>query len=302
MPLLTIEAPQNVNFEPEESFKISDIRFAPKTKNFMRWLAFDTCARPFWVLMVTFVPAIIEAFITVKIWDINDLIRENAKAIAAPPRAGLKKAGKHSRLGKVPGREPPTKKWARNGLAHLLKWTQPLETLGFALLLYSAADQFFFRWQSLIEAVAPCETPLGSFQRSATNVSWNMLFAGGAANMPDLEQNTASWLTTNFQVGLPPGNYFVAFSATLKPTFPATYPAGIQMFTPGIIGETITQSEIQELKTGTETDFMIIAEFFVSGFGGTTVGWQTYGSTVPVGVTCVKATCIVSRSINSLAI
>lgn len=301
MPLITIDTPQNVDFSEGRSWTTDDFRFAPKTKNFMRWLAWDTCARPFWVLMITFVPAIIEALITVKIWDINDIIRENAKAQAAPPPRGRRKRGKHASGVRVPGKEAPTRKWSRNGLAHLLTWTQPLETLGFALLLYSAADQFFFRWQSLIEAIAPCAGTTGSFMRSSGTRTWNMLFAGGPALMPDLDQNSAGWNTTAFQVGLPAGDYIAIFTARLTPVFPAVYPAGIQLFTPGIIGETITQSGLQELRTGMPTDFMIIAEFFVTGFGGTTVGWQTYGSTVPVGVLCERAQIVVSQNINSLA-
>lgn len=302
MPLITVESPKNVNFDPGNSWVEEGFRIAPKTKNFMRWLAWDSCAVPFWVIAVTFVPAFLEALITVRVWDINDLIRENARTLAGEPPRGRFRGGKHSRVGRVPGKEPPTKRISKNALTHLLRWTQPLETLGFALLMYAAADQFFFRWQSLIEAVAPCETPQGSFQRSAENQSWNMLFAGGPANMPILEQNTGGWGNNAFVVNVPPGNYFVAFSATLTPTFPATYEAGIQLFTPGIIGETITKSGLQELTTGSDTGFIVIARFFVSGFAGTAIGWQTYGATVPVGVTAKDAHIVVSRSINSLAI
>lgn len=267
----------------------------PGARNFIRFILFDPCSRPFWVYALTFLPAALEAFVSVVTITAADIIRDRARKIAPaggtfPPGNPKRKAGS-----RVPDGKKPTHKTSAGGLAHLLRWTQPIEDIGLALLLYSAADRFFMRWQSLILSVPTCLDDLGSFQRSALNRSWNMLFAGGAANMPDLLQNSANWGNNAFVVGLPPGQYQFVFSATLTPTFPATYDAGIQVFHPGLTGAKITRSGLQAIQTGGNTSFIVQKNFIVTGFAGTTLGWQTYGATVPVGITCVNAHIVVTR-------
>jgi hypothetical protein len=284
-----------LNFDRGEPYRKGDLILFPKTRNFLAQEFSSNCARPFWVYALTFVPAIVEMTLLPFGFDPEDALRSHGRAISGGRSTAGKRGVVHKSRGKVTKGTKPTQRFSQRALSHLLVWTQPLEFIGLSLLIYETADQVSVRWSGLLEKLAPCDSDLGHFMRSASNQSWNQLSSGGPANMPSLDQNSAGWTNTGFSVNLPPGTYVTAMAARLRPTFPATYQSGIRLQIPGALGPKTYSSGLQTLLPAEPKDFSLFATFSTTAGFGTNLGWQTYGDTVPVGVTAVEARVMVAQ-------
>lgn len=271
-----------------------DTLFLGQAKNMLTYVFQSNCSRPLWIYAVTLLPSLVESSALLLFPGPDDYVRSYGKQVSGGGTPKGKRGVKHSRRKKTRTLAKPTNRWSQAGLRHLLAWTQPLEYVGLGMLLYGVATQTEWTWQSMVERVDPCGTDHGTFQRTATNQSWNMLAGGGAANMPKLEENTAGWTNTAFSVNLPPGTYVAVLAATLRPTFPATYQAGVRLKGPGLTGGIrFHQSGRHLLEPSKPLDLIAAATF--STISGGNLAWETYGSTVPVGVTAITARIVVAR-------
>ena len=190
----------------------------PKSRNFAQDIVYHGCARPWYVYVEAFIPAFIELLITIWIVDLDDIVRAYGEYQAGTRGSGKRKHFR--RGGQTVSVDVPTaaERWSLKGLQHVIRVTAPLEAFGFGFLLLGAADQFFGRWQSLIEESSFCTAPLGTGPFSRRGVSGPLIISptGQGFGYPELEQNRGAWGNTAFSVSIPNGNVFMF--ATLKGT------------------------------------------------------------------------------------
>lgn len=260
--------------------------FFPKAENFAQEIVVHGCARPWFVYVKTFVPAFIKLFLTLTFWDLGDIIRSYGKTRlrSAVPASGRGWRHKGNKIVLTPAQE--TNKVYRQGLKTILILTEPLEKIGFAWLLYSAGDQFFYDWQLLLERSIYCsDSGLGGpFQRSRPGGSnIGILPEGAATPLGTLEQNRGNWSNTGFAVSLEPGFYRVFFGLEVEGPLGGISNVRARLRVTGI-ATTFIESAAASAEQG-ETMSLLAEDTFVLIIGGT-VGWELAGPAVPAGLKC----------------
>lgn len=271
--------------------------FAPKARNFMRYMFAHPCARPWYVYAETFAPAFIKLFITLTLWDMDDIIRARAGALAYGPGARGRGAGKHLRKPQVHGFEPNHERFAQRGLRTLLKVTAPLEALGFAWLMYAAGDQFFYDWQTLLMQSDFCTAPIesGPFSRSGEVGAMIANPMGNGFSIPDLEQNRGGWGHTGQFVTLPDG-IFTATIAVSVSRQGSTIAQGAIGFRYTLHGESrLDIGEIATIRPDSPVQLVHNVQFRVPTTGTLDLVWVLAADSIPTGYYIHSASVVVSR-------
>jgi len=94
----------------------------------------------------------------------------------------------------------------------------PVEQVGFLFMFYSAVDNFFMNWSSLLIRRGYCELPAltGPLTLKATPSPQVFSFAGSPCGHSITVQNRGSWAHGAFAAVLPPGTYTVVWSMTVR--------------------------------------------------------------------------------------
>ena len=246
------------------------------------------CARPWFVYVELFIPAFIKLLITVAIFDVEDAIRAHGETIVRDKKGGKKK--RHGIRTRVVGQQTRVDRYAMKGLKILLVVTKPIELIGFTWLLFSAVDQFFSDWQTLLENSDYCvdrgqQGPL-TLQRVGGNSSIVVGFIPVIMNIES--QDRAGWPHSSLSATLPRGEYRCVFSMTVIGPIGGVNNVIIRVRTPGAQGADITESDPLALAPGEEGDLVVSHRFFYPLVGGGTVTWEIGGETIPAGIETVK--------------
>jgi len=280
--------------EPEK------IQFFPHAQNWIKYMISHPCAEPWSVLIETFLPCVLKFAATIYLFDINDMAVERLRQIdaAATGRTArsLRKFSWEKRPGKVLSGKPLSKIGTFSYKASVMAATkailtvaEPLEKIGFIWLVYSASDQFFYDWTSLLQYRNYCGSPefTGPLTRIEASGSYLFSIGGSVAHINTLTQNRGGWSNTNVAATVPAANYFVMFKTRAK-TLSGTIPDAYLMLEASVSGVTIKQYKGDKVALNSETftDLLIGAEINQSLFVSSTIGWYTASDSAMVG-TCL---------------
>jgi len=265
--------------------------------NFIKFMLTNQCARPWYVYVETFLPAFLELLFTVTLLEIDDLIRSHGQKIVNEGGQKGGRGGKHSPKIKSTGAKTPVERYMQKGLKTLLVVTQPLENIGYAWLLYSAVDEFFYDWQTLIEKAPFCEQPKesGPLSRSRGQGFITILPGGFPIIMTNLTQNRASWVNNTISAEIPQGQISCLFAATIGSPPGGITGVYIRVKVTDAFRTYFIDSEPSDIPEGGIRDFIVSAQFFVATGGGAAVSWELVGPAVPAGIFCDKGRVIFSR-------
>lgn len=259
--------------------------FAPATGNMISKLVFHPCSVPFQIYVETFIPCFVKMVLTIVTWDINDIIRNSAESIVEPPvRGGSKRKGHIRRALVAPTVSPEAQKGSRV-LGAVLKWTEPLERVGYLMLLYHATEEFSRDWMSLLYNFEHCGKPPSEGPYQAHCDPHNIGATGTPVllSLPIVDQNRALWARGVSNCALPLGH----FSVTLEATFEnraineATFSVGF--FAALTTGVPPYQSEKITLGPGDTGTVTLQREIWAATLVGTDVIWWTECQPLPIG-------------------
>ena len=259
-----------------------------KEANFIKDLITNPCARPWFVYVETFLPAFLKLMITVVLFDVEDAIRAHGESIVRDRKG--KKGKRHSPRIKAQGSPRKIDRYAMKGLKVLLVVTEPLEKIGFTWLVFSAVDQFFYDWQSLLETSGYCLTSdqLGPLTRGRGPGLVSFLEAGVPVILNNMLQNRASWPTTSLGAALPGGRFVAVFGLTVIAPQSGIPFVWIRLRTDSAFGPSITRSDVLTLAPFEQADLVVRHEFFHHLVSGGSIVWEVGGSTIPIGIETVK--------------
>lgn len=266
--------------------------------NFVQSFLANPCARPFYIYVVTFVPAFFDAWLMVRLLDFDDIVRSRGSYLGRKGYSPTGRGKKHT--AKARGKAPPQnrEKYARAGIKHLITFTQPLENLGLALLMYGAVNRFYYDWQYYLDLSESCIDGgfAGPLVRTTDGDRVFPNASGNAIRLENLVQNAGNWGTNQFGCSPPIGRYDVILAATVKgPGGGASYRVKLSVFGGSV--EDGGDSESVYCAPGSETDLLAKwSVFFASTTQLRSIGWLIAGPGVPVGLEVTKARVIISRS------
>jgi len=255
-----------------------------KQANFIKTFLVHPCARPWYIWVQTFVPSFIKLLITVNLFDIEDLIRGHGEDIVR--EKGGRGGKKHTPRIKTQGQPTRADRWSQKGLKTLLVVTSPLEKIGFTWLIFSAVDQFFYDWQTLLELSDFCNSPIESgplqLSRGPGFVSIVIGFIPVILNIEP--QNRAGWPHSTLSANVPEGVYQASFSLKVFGPVGGASNLKIRIRTPGAFGDDVTESEALQLDAGQEGAMSVSHSFWYPLIGGGAVTWEVGGETIPIGI------------------
>jgi len=262
----------------------------PKAANFVQFLYDHPCARPWWVYVETFIPAYLQLFITISIFDAEDIMRAFAKGKAYERISGARGGSRHTRKPRMQNKPTGTQIFTQRGLRTLLIVTEPLELIGFVWLLYSGTEQFFYNWQSMLMESPYCTTPVdtGPFYRSrAPGLFIGILPEGSATPLPILNQDRAGWGSGGFSVSLPPGLFRGLYAVEIQAPPGGLTGVHARLRIGAGVFETLIDGPATDLAAGETGSFLVSGTFFIPIIiGGGSMGWELVGPAVPAGVLC----------------
>jgi len=265
--------------------------FAPATGNMVSKLVFHPCSVPFQIYVETFIPCFVQMVLTIVTWDINDIIRNSAESIVEQPLKGGTKHKGHIRRAQVsPTASPEAQKGSRV-LGAVLKWTEPLERIGYLMLLYHATEEFSRSWMSLLYNFEHCGKPPSEGPYQAHCDPHNVGATGTPVllSLPIVDQNRANWARGVANCALPFGH----FSITLEATFqnqainPATVSVGF--FAALTTGKQPYQSAAITLGPDEVGTVTLQREISAPLLTGTDVIWWTECQPLPIGQRVLSA-------------
>ena len=274
----------------------------PKTTNFVRFVFAQECDATFWVYAEAFFPAALKLALATTVPDINDLIRGRGEAIVDQSRAVSRKRGGKFRRGAMVTFDAPQERYASRGLAFLLRVTEPIEKIGFRWLLYSATEDFFQDWQTLIIRSGACGTlpERGPLTRRTTGQRESMLPGGNPIALPIVDVNRSGWSTDLLGASLPDGQYMCLITCTFLAPTGGIEGAFVQLRT-DIVGIEQTQKGPENGgEAGQPVDIMGKFFFRIPSLLSGSIVWEIGGPAVPVGVEVTKAFMSVQRIDGSI--
>ena len=277
-------------FFPPITWKPRDIRFFRREANFIKRIALHDCARPWYVYVETFFPAFVELIITVAIFDLEDVLRAHGEKIAAEGKSAGRRKGRHTPKIRITSRDLGIARYTLLGLRTVLIVTKPLELIGFAWLLLSAVDDFFYNWQTLLEQSDFCSQPIesGPLTRSRGPGFIGILPGGAVTPLPTVEQNRGAWATIPFDVDLPQGFFTCIWALTVIGPTNTVEDVRLQLRISGNLGPAIVEGDPINIGPHEQVDLIIIVEFFLFSAGGGGITWELAGQPIPVGIESVK--------------
>ena len=182
--------------------------------NFVKRIIDDPCDLDFWVYVETFLPAFLQLWITIVLIDLEDILRENAYQQLDNRRSARGPRGlRHGKPGFRGGKDLAVNRYSEKGLKTLLVLTEPLEKLGFALLLFHAVDEFYYEWSTLLDNRVCNEQDRGAgFQARRGGGAVIPNPDGGPVALLDKQNAYGGASVSAFGGSVPNGRYFVAFA------------------------------------------------------------------------------------------
>lgn len=265
--------------------------FAPNTANLIRNFFMHPCAVPLQIAIETFVPAFLDAALIFFVPELDDILRATGQNAARGPTARGRGRRKHGRAIPLTAVAAEADKRSQHALRMVLTVTQPLENIGYALLLYHSVERFSYTWSSLLYDFEFCGRPPseGPLQRETPPVGVTSTGTPEPLFLPTLLQNRASWPTSGFQTTLPFGHFIVVMKATFKSRAinPMTARIGFQAF--GISGSDLRWSDTQTILPGQQADVVLEEQIFCGLITGCNLQYLRESSAVPIGVDILDA-------------
>ena len=273
------------------------LEFFRKEANFIKYMISHPCARPWFVYVELFIPAFIKLLITVVLFDIDDAIRAHGEGIVRDKKGGKKK--RHGTKIKTTAQQTRVQRYAQKGLKILLVVTKPTEKVGFQWLIFSAVDQFFADWQSLIEESDYCvdrgqSGPL-TLQRGPGFISIVVGYVPVILNITS--QDRAGWFSSTLSVDLPRGSFGAYFGLTVVGPTGGVNAVKIRLRSEGAFVTEITESDPLALEQGEEGDLVVVHNFSFPLIGGGSLTWEIGNETIPAGIESVKGFMTVFRDL-----
>lgn len=259
--------------------------FAPGSVNFIQRLIKDDCAVPFSIYVTTFFPAFIKMLIVQNVPFLDDVIRSSGETLAWGTKAagGNRRHGARRRL--IPDPNASVERFSQKGLRTVLTITQPLETVGYAFLLYSTADQFFIDWQSLIDFQGTCQpgASLGMVQRDTPDNNLTILTNGTGYGYQSETNRITPMDSAVGKCNGPAGSYNAY--ATLGVKSRVGVIGGIEIGLRLALGAftTTVWSGPQDCRNDVATTFVVSRDFRVPLGLSFQLRWLIRGPTVPIG-------------------
>ena len=249
--------------------------------NFSKEILHSDCSRPWWVYVETFLPCYLDLVLTLSVPDLNDLVRARAYQIAGPGRPGS-----HFRKRKLKGKKPAVKRWSMDKLKWLLIVTEPLELIGFTWLLYSATDDFFANWQSMILKTDYCTFPpnKGPFIRERHNFNNVISESGATMFLTDLIENPGGWLNTSEDMIAVAGSYKIILVADIAGRLADVPNVALQIRVRTSFGDRTFTGPFGTAYKDQPRQFMATVSWHTPAFGEQRFRWDVVGPPVLAGV------------------
>jgi len=279
--------------------KPKERRVYPSAQNFVKYIAFNHCADPFPLLVQTFIPCFLQLWISLSIWDLEDVALERLRQYPRySPSGGPKRGSKHlSRKGTkveplhrrvLAGYQGPKHPYAKTLTTALFYISGPLEKIGFAMLLYGASDRFFYNWTYLLKQRRYCTSDPnnGPLQRSLSSDVVLFNIGESPLALPTLIQNRAGWTGNAFGHQLPGSKRYQCILSGEFRSFADQLPNCILRMNFTWLGLTIkvADSEPTTLNSESFTPMMVETTFDASLLVSVNVDWMTTNPLAPVGV------------------
>lgn len=195
--------------------------------NFFKLILQHPCADPWSVYFETALPALIKLAITLATFDIFDASQEQLRLWHHGGGLIGKRGRRHARGAEMDEEEGKKSKWFQasefEGKSYIQKLTKgllfisdPLQRIGFIWMLFSAVDDFFYDWTSLLMSRNFCEARAdsGPFQADGENGDTNWSKPGTALSFPEVRQNRSHWGFNGFSCACPGGQYTIIVSCS----------------------------------------------------------------------------------------
>jgi len=266
--------------------------------NFLKRIFWNGCARPWYVYVETFIPAFLKVVILASIVDMEDVMRRHATIVAAGPGSGPKRGKKHFAKVRLSAKATPAQRAFRQGLKTILIITAPLEAIGFAWMMYSLANQFWWDWASLIEVSDFCQQPIesGPMSRERGEGPIGILAGGSVVPMNTLTQNRAGWPTTGLTVTLPEGRIQMMWGLKIRSRQGTLEGVHLRISTSTILGTVFLRSAEASVNDTDWTDLVLEGSIFVFAFSSGATSWELVGPSVPAGVHCLEGNLVMFRT------
>lgn len=270
--------------------------FLPGPTNFINDALYGNCQRPMYIYVLTAIPCFIDAVLMLRWFDFEDIVRARASTIAEGGGRKPKGPG-HTRTKRVsPMKGTGDKRGYKMGLHHLLIITQPLEKIGFALLLYGVVNKFYFDWMMYLDDADACINPsfFGPFIRRVEDGHCFPSTSGNTLQLPTIVSNPANWSSNTGRVDVPIGRYRIVWAATvIGPNNGASY--SLQIRVNRGLGILQRQSDPVYCAPDTETDIIVTADVICPLVTGGRIVWAIAGPAIPVGLQVKQADVYVQR-------
>lgn len=274
-----------------------EFQFAPKARNFLFHEISHPCARPWFVYLDTFLPAFVLLFITLITLDLDDVVRGYGSARAGEKGSGARRRGSHFKKLKGTNKATPAQRFAQRGLFTVLKFTAPLELIGFTYLMYSAGDRFFYNWQTLLRKSDFCDRALFTGPLSRTDPPSGVFSSptGQGFGLNTLTQNRANWQTTPLSCVVPEGAINVICMLKVQRAFSIL--EDVQLGLVVLLGgnTTIYKSSRETIMVETPTDLIVTASFRAKIGQFASIGWVLFGPQTGTGLTALEGNVFVTN-------
>ncbi len=275
-------------------------RFAPKARNFLFNEISHPCARPWYLYVQTFLPAFLKLFITLILLQLDDVIRDYAIVRAGDAPDGARRRGSHFRKLRGANQATRSQKVFRQGLITVLKVTAPLEAIGFVWLMYTAGDQFFYDWQSLLKKSDFCSRPAttGPLSRTVVPTQISSTPTGQGFGYVTLVQNRASWPTTPLGAVVPEGNIDIFATVEVQRDFSDL--AGVELGLVIIVGgkTKVFRSGTQTISKDYSVQFIVRAEVRAQVLQSANIIWVMFGPATGTGFKLLDGDVHITNSIT----
>lgn len=265
--------------------------FAPHAANFVTKFIMHECSVPFIVYVETFLPCFLNMLWMITVPDINDLLRMQAEDMT-PQAPGSKKPGRgHIRTYGTPRPIGKVESKSQQGLRHLLTVTEPLEKIGYMILLYHQTERFFYNWATLLNNFEHCGKPdsEGPLQRHQDEVQLTSNGTWQGLGLPFVDQNRANWATGNLNAALPRGHYSCTLEVTFRNHSASTLDFECGFETTFAIAFGNQSSGKISLGPGETGTVICHEEYYYPAITGGSIQWIRRSTAVPIGVTIKSA-------------
>lgn len=238
--------------------------------NFIKTLRYHPCADPFPILVETFFPCVLRMAVDLYLLDEQDIAMDVLEKYprygkGKPASRGYRHNSKRQttkgprtrkKVKAVPFIKKPFTKGLTTFLFHLAK---PVEQVGFVFMFYSAVDNFFYNWSSLLIRRGYCELPAltGPLTLKANPGVQLASASGEPVSLAIEHQNRASWPHSSTAAVLPPGTYVVTWTARLKNNLNETkFPVRL-VLKEGVFPVTLNRIEGEAVSAGPDSEISI---------------------------------------------